>query len=577
MIIDLNNPAETQTLINELRNFRKYSSEELRIRTKKGLVVPFVFNTEQEKIVKILARLKEENKPIRLIILKSRQEGISTLSEALIFHDSTTRTHRNSLIVSHDPEGSKNLFEMSKFFYEKLRPEIRPMKRYSNRKELVFDNPDEKARLAGDRGLESSIIVSTAQKTELRGSTIHNFHGSEVAFWPNASKLMLACLQMIPDDPDTMVLLESTGNGIGGYFYDTWVKAVNGLNNFVPVFLPWWDFSEYERDPEPDFVLTDEEEKILKTYNLTARKMAWRRWAIINKCEGDVLKFNQEYPSCWEEAFIASGTPKFNMENLRLLYAHRAKPIFVGEIDGEDWRDPKLTENKQGRLKIYKAPEPDHYYVIGGDVAKGTPTSDFSCLQVYDATSGDHVATWYGKIDPVSFGKVSALLGAFYRGAFGWIGAFLGVEVNRDGISTNRTLYYDLHYPNIYFRKNLSNAGDNKSDALGFHTNGTTRPIIINELASFIMNGEGALSDERTLLDCQTFVINDSGFPEAQDGCHDDSVLALAIALHLANYIIMPAVKESVSEVKARLQKERGSEEDQHFQRLKNKNSDTNW
>jgi len=576
MSMELQNPEDLQTLIGDLRNFRKYSREELKIKTKTGQVVPFIFNTEQEKVLNIIAQLKDENKPIRLAILKSRQEGISTLSEGLIFHDSTTRTHRNSLIISHDPEGSKNLFEMSKFFYEKLRPEIRPMKRYSNRKELVFDNPDEKARLAGERGIESSIVVSTAQKTELRGSTIHNLHGSEVAFWPNASKLMLAVLQMIPDDPDTMVLLESTANGIGGYFYDTWVKSISGLNDFIPVFLPWWAFGEYERDPAPDFVMTEEERSICNTYKLNERKMAWRRWAIANKCEGDVIKFNQEYPSCWEEAFVTSGTPKFNMANLRLYYAHRRAPVFIGEIDGEDWRNPSLTESVNGRFKLYKKPNPYHYYVIGGDVAKGTPTSDFSCLQVYDATDGDHVATWYGKVDPIGFAKIGALVGSYFSGAFGWIGAFLGIEVNRDGISTNRALYYDLHYPNIYFRKNLQNAGDNKSDALGFHTNETTRPIILNQLASFINTGEGELNDDRTLLDCQTFVINERGFPEAQDGCHDDSVIALGIAIHLSNYIVLPTAKESVDEVRARVRKERGLEEYQAFKKQINKN-ETNW
>jgi hypothetical protein len=570
-------PIDPQILIDELRNFKKYASKELFIKTKKGEILNFNFNSEQEKVLNIIATLRDQNKPIRLLLLKSRQVGMSTFAEGVIFHDTSTRPRRNSLIISHDPDGTKNLFEMCKFFYEKLRPEIRPMKRYSNKKELVFDNPDEKARLAGERGLESSLIVSTANKSELRGSTIHNFHGSEVAFWQNASKLLLACLQMIPDDPDTIVILESTANGIGGSFYDMWVKAINKQNDFVPVFLPWWAFKDYEREPGPVFILTEEEQAIKKTYNLTDQKLAWRRWAIANKCEGSITKFNQEYPACWEEAFVSSGTPKFNMVNLRLLYAHRADPVFVGEIEGEDWRSPHLRATPEGRLKIYKLPIKDHYYVVGGDVAKGTPTSDFSCLQVFDASSGDHVATWYGKTDPVSFATMGAMVGKFYEGAWGSIGAFLGIEVNRDGISTNRALYYDLQYPNIYYRKNLSNAGDDRSDSLGFHTSGTTRPIIINALASYINNGEGELHDTQTLLDCQTFIINESGFPEAQEGCHDDSVIALGIALHLANYVVLPTKKESTDEVRSRVRKERGTEEDQYFRKLKTHNQDTNW
>lgn len=565
-----------------IRKFDYYAQEYLKIRNKAGESISFKMNTEQVKVYKIIQKLKQQNKPVRLIILKSRQEGISTLIEGFVFHDSVINPLRNSLIISHDPDGSNNLFKMCKFFYENVPEDMRPMKRYSNKKELVFDNPKDEERLAGIKGLESSITVSTASKTEVRGSTIQNLHGSEVAFWPNATELMLAASQMVPDLPNTMIALESTGNGIGGYFYDTWVKAITGKNSYIPIFLPWWDFKEYEREWEVGMTLIEDEIEIKNLYNLSNEKIAWRRWAIANKCNGDILKFNQEYPACWEEAFVASGSPKFNMPNLRMMYAYRKDPIFIGEIDGEFTHDgllqsgPILTPSQSGRLKIYQKPKQGHYYTIGGDVAKGTPTSDNSCLQVYDVKFGDCVATWYGKIDPTEFAKVSALLGMHYAGAFKEHGALLAVEVNRDGITTNRELYYNLRYKNLYFRRNLMNKGDDKGESLGFLTSGTTRPIIINALADFITNAEGELNDEQSLLECQTFVINKSGFPEAQEGSHDDAVMALSIAIHVANYVKIPDSKESREIIRARTRVRRGTEEEKAFRR-DDKTTHDNW
>lgn len=561
--------------LNRLRDFDIYAPKELWIKNKNGEKVPLILNSEQKKVYGTITKLKQEKKPVRLIVLKSRQEGVSTLTEALIFHDSATRKFRNSEIISHDPEATDNLFRMCKFYYENLRPEVRPMKRYSNKTELVFDNPEEKTRLAGQKGLESRITISTANRVEARGSTLHNLHGSEVAFWPNAEDLMLAAMQMVPDNPDTMVVLESTANGVGGYFYNTWVNAINGKNNFTPIFLAWWAFDEYETEVPKGFALTQEEEELKKLYNLTDRKLAWRRITISDKCGGDLNKFRQEYPSCWEEAFITSGTPKFNQDNLRVLYSYRKPPIFVGELAGV-WKIPAIIQNDAGRLKIYKWPNAEHKYVVGGDVAKGTPSSDNSCLQVYDPYLGDFVATWHGKEDPTLFATTAAQLGMFYRGK-SIDGALLGVEVNKDGITTNRELYHEIGYKNIYKRRSMNKIGEDQQEALGFHTNETSRPLIVNALAEFINEGFGELNDETTLMEMMTFVIMESGKPEAQEGCHDDAVISAGIALFLANYVPIPPKQLTPTELFEKRKKEQKSEEEKHFIKYNQNKKTENW
>ncbi|MEK9170810.1 MAG: hypothetical protein AAB789_00650, partial [Patescibacteria group bacterium] len=164
-----------------------------------------------------------------MIILKARQEGVSTFCEAMIFENTVSSSNVNSLIVAHEPESTEEIFRMSKLYYDMLRGPVKPLKRYDNKKQLVFENPDEKTR-PDDPGLRSKIVIATAGKVKIgRGLTIQNFHGSEVAFWKNGKELMLSVMQAIPDLPNTMVFLESTANGFGGdgeYFYNMVQDAI---------------------------------------------------------------------------------------------------------------------------------------------------------------------------------------------------------------------------------------------------------------------------------------------------------------------------------------------------------------
>lgn len=144
-------------------------------------------------------------------------------------------------------------------------------------------------------------------------------------------------MQTIPNKPNTAVILESTANGIGGYFYDVWERAMKGENAFTPIFLPWFvdtgykmDFEteqerqdfiaevEYEfKNDKGETIYTDEKELMMmveRDWNmkLSYEQLKWRRWCIANNCNADIEQFQQEYPSTPEEAFIASGRPRFN-------------------------------------------------------------------------------------------------------------------------------------------------------------------------------------------------------------------------------------------------------------------------
>lgn len=545
------------------KDFVWYAKKLLKIRTKEGSVKPFDLNIAQRVVYERVKALKEMGKPIRLVILKARQEGISTLTEGLIFHDTTTRKGRKSKIIAHDPDSTTTIFEMAKLFYECLPQEFAPMRRYNNTKRLVFESPDEKLRKK-DPGLRSSLQVVTAKKKEVRGSTIHNLHCSEVGFWQDADKLMLAALQEVPDLSDTMVILESTANGVGGYFYNTYWNAKNHLNDYEAIFLPWHIFPEYASSLEEGFKLTEAEQELKELYRLTDEQISWRRWAIKNKCGGSELTFKQEYPSSDREAFIVSGTPKFNVDNLSLYQQYCSKPRWTGDLTSFNTADgvrlPSMNKHEAGLLKIYKWPDPNKSYVIGGDTAKGTKHSDFAVLQVLEKGTGDLCATLRGKIKPVELAYDAARLGYFYGGVTG--AAFIGIEVNKDGITTNRELQQEIRYPNLFRRRTVDKTSEETEYKLGFHTNERTRPVILDKLDKWINEGEFALTDETTILECLTFIRGEDGKYQAQDGCYDDCVMALAIAVYIFDYCVEPPKPKTEEEkLKEKLRAKRGSEQ----------------
>src|SRR3989344_7175942 len=208
---------------------RKYIELALYIKTKQKQLIKLRFNQAQELIYNRIMKIRKAGRQIRAIFLKARQEGVSTFCESMIFENTVSNSNVNSLIVAHEPESTEEIFRMSKLYYDMLPEPAKPLKRYDNKKQLVFENPDEKTR-SDDPGLRSKIVIATAGKVKIgRGLTIQNFHGSEVAFWKKGKDLMLSIMQAIPDHSNTMVFLESTANGFGGdgaYFYNIVQDAI---------------------------------------------------------------------------------------------------------------------------------------------------------------------------------------------------------------------------------------------------------------------------------------------------------------------------------------------------------------
>ena len=108
---------------------QEYIEEYLYIKTKDQRIVPLKLNTAQKLIYQKIREVKAKGKPIRIIILKARQEGVSTLCEGLIFEKTARYENTNSLIIAHEPESTGEIFAMSKLFYDMLPQNLKPMRR----------------------------------------------------------------------------------------------------------------------------------------------------------------------------------------------------------------------------------------------------------------------------------------------------------------------------------------------------------------------------------------------------------------------------------------------------------------
>lgn len=524
------NAAMIEKLKKLKHEFKYYAPRMLKIRTKDGQLLPFKFNNMQLKIDAEIERQRALGKPVRIVILKYRQGGASTYTEGRIFHSTSMNEFTNSLIVAHEEDASTNLFSMSKLYYDELPAPLKPMKKSSNAKEVVFENPtlDPKEK-QNNPGLRSRIKIATANNMGAgRSSTTHNLHASEVAFWRDGKTIMLGLMQAVPNTPNTMVILESTANGVGGYFYDEWQRAKNGESDFVALFFAWFEEPQYEMDVPHDFIPTHEEMDMMQRFpDITYRKLVWRRWCIKNNCGGDAEQFKQEYPSDDMEAFLVSGRPRFDIPVLR-EYLDKCVDGKRGYLERVAGRIQFIPDPK-GYLEVWKTPKRDHY--IGADVAKGLVTGDASAAPVWDDDYNLN-ALWHGRIDPDLFADQLYMLGTWYNEAL------LAVEENNHGLSVLNKLKMD--YNNLYYRTSHNKLTDESKKELGWYTSEQTKKLAIDNLARLIREKKLGIKSKRFIQECMTYVIEDDGKTNAQTGSHDDVVMSAAIILYVMEQYATP-------------------------------------
>ena len=508
---------------------RTYIERFLKIRTKEGTVIPLKLNEPQRRLMGEVERQEAAGKPVRIIILKARQMGFSTLTEALIFYRTATTFATDSMIVAHTDEATGNLFRMSRRYYESLPQVLRPMLRASNAQELDFNRPT-KSRVKTE-GLDSRIRCATAGGTGIgRSYTLLNLHLSEYAFWPgDKAATFTGLVQAVPDRPGTMIIIESTANGYDD-FKTKWDNAVEaqrrGEDGFVPVFFPWHEMAEYRRAVPPGFTMTPEEREIQATFGLDEEQIAWRRWCITNQCGGDLALFHQEYPATPDEAFVSTGRCVFDQEALvRRREQVRREPWERGMFRTEKGPDGRIcgyewTEDRAGPIRLRKRPEKGVPYVLGGDTA-GTG-SDFFAGQLLDNRTGEQVAVLHHRFGERMYAEQMYCLGRFYNDAL------IGVETNYS--TYPEMVLEELRYPRLYVRERYDTFTGKMEKAYGFSTNVKSRAVLVDGLKDAAREALETITDYDTLGEMLTFVYDEKWKAQAEQGEHDDLVMALGIA-----------------------------------------------
>lgn len=525
----------------KVKNDKKWYIESfLKIRDKNAELIPFKFNVAQRLIYEKYLDCLNNGKLPRFIVLKSRQQGISTWTEAMMFSDTATNSFKNTFIIAHEGQASTNLFNMSKLYYSELPDLIKPSVSRSNEKALIFEDKENESG-----GLRSKFTIGTANTAEGgRGNTFNNVHVSEVAFFPNAEKTLTAIIQAVPDVQNTLVILESTANGVGDYFHRQWLMAKEGKSEFIPIFLPWSfdpactksfpsdeDREEFIKSVEMTYTdlkgdKTHTEEWVLKQeYELTYEQLYWRRWAINNKCGGSIEMFQQEYPINDIEAFLSTGRPVFNQKVLK-EYLNSCKAGRIGYVFPSGNRCEFRDENK-GFVELWKEPEQGKFYCIGADVAEGLEKGDYSDAYVLDAETFDIVASWHGHIDPDLYGLELIKLGKYYNDAY------IGVENNNHGLTTLKAIQR-AEYWNIFYTKTLDKITDKLTTKMGWTTSMRTKPVMIDKLNEFLREKMIGIKDKNLIGQMITYVREENGSTNAQVGCYDDRVMACAVALQVA-------------------------------------------
>lgn len=380
-------------------DFTRFAHDCLKIRTKVDGIQPFVLNAAQRDFVARYEKQMRETGRARFIILKARQMGISTLIEALAYWYTTRNKGVKTLVLTHLDQQTQELFEITKRYHDNCWDAFKP--------KATRDS----ASLINFSGIDSAFRTATSgSRNAGHGSTVQILHWSEVSRSRNQDDMIAGVLQAIPNGKGSMIFLESTANGFGDYFHETWEAAVRGENEYEPVFYPWFMMPEYVVDPTGK-EFSAEEREYQQLHGLTDGQLAWRQ-SKIRSFKGSETRrlalFKEQYPATPLEAF-QSANESFIEAPFVLAARKRSDVEAVGPVIGacdpaRKGRDYTSIAIRQGRkiLKIVRT-KIDDTMVVAQRCAELIDTYDLDAFMVDVVGLGAGV---YDRLVQMGYGSV---------------------------------------------------------------------------------------------------------------------------------------------------------------------------
>ena len=512
-----------------------------------GKNVPLVLNRPQRRLVALMERQRVSGRPVRVILLKARQWGGSTLVQMyLAWMQLVRHTGWNSLICGHLHVTSKNI----KLMYNLL------LRHYPRE---LLDGEDGKGvprftKLEGQPNVQQiaardCLVLTGSSRSEdaARGYDIAMAHLSEVAFWQESAMhspddLIRSVCGSVALKPETVIVLESTANGVGDYFHDEWLRAEQRRSDKEPMFVPWNEIEMYSMpvaDAGALWEAMDDYERGLWKDGCTLEQINWYHTKRKEYRTHQLMM--AEYPTTASEAFATTGLNPFDRETLDRLVKHcMGVPVLVGDIqaDGakgfEAKRNIHLVRVANGLLKVWELPETSGpckvRYVVVVDVGGRSDGSDYSVIAVWRIASSSRpaaiVAQWRGHIDHDQLGWKSMQLALYYNTAPLVIESnTLTNEAARAGESEYILQTVQRVYGWVYKR-------DGKN--LGFHTNVKTKREAITALIEAVREGSYIERDIDAVNEMRDYqYVN--GHYAARPGKHDDILMTRAIGLLVMN------------------------------------------
>lgn len=550
-----------------------------------GEDILFRLSRPQRRFVERLERLRKAGKPIRIVLLKARQWGGSTVSQLyMAWLQLVHKVGLNSLIIAHQGAGSDEIKDMFDRMIKAYPVEM------LHKLGEAYDANEPKLVGVGKSGSiyrvpqrNCKIKIGTAERPDsCRGGDYNLVHLSEVGLWKategkKPEDIVRSACSGVLYRPYTMIVYESTANGTGNFFQREYDMASKGKSQFEAMFVSWFDIEIYST-PVDDILsfaasLYDNRnnDNVASSREESGKYLwwLWEKGATLEAIHWYILeraKYNEhasmasEYPSDDVEAFVHSGTMVFDKYKVEAFKKYCKEPRFVGDVyaDADEGKNAlknlRFVEDRQGVLWIWEKPEIDedekvtNRYLTVVDVGGRSSKADWSVIVVFDrlfmAEGGRPavVAQWYGHCDIDLLAWKAAQIAAFYDNSL------LVIESNTlethdkerdvDGDQSQFILNQIKGvYPNLYARK------QSEEDILqglptkyGFHTNLATKPMVISTMVKVIRENLYVERDARCLDEYLTYEKKPNGAYGAIIGKHDDLLMTRAIGLHICFY-----------------------------------------
>lgn len=503
--------------------------------------VPFRLNRAQRHVLEVLESDRLAGRPIRLILLKARQWGGSTLVQIyMAWLQSCHRRNWHSLICAHVKDTAAGIRGMYRTLLANYPAEL-----WEGDAPPQFKVYEGSANVREITGRGCRVTLGTAENADaVRGADYAMAHLSETAFWGTSDRrspadFVRAVCGAIALVPYSLIVMESTANGVGNYFHTEWLRCREGRGDKHAVFVPWYMIDIYSTPP-PDrrafaSTLTDYERR-LWDMGIDLDRIYWYHLKSLEYPSAEQL--HAEYPTDDIEAFANTGSGVFANAAVEAL---RQRCAGVegrrGDVGGAGF-----TADATGAMTVWLMPEEDADYVVAVDVGGRSAKADWSVVAVLRRGDGDRLpeiaAQWRGHCDHDLLAAKAMTIGRFYNDALLVVesntfetSAYGGGAAEGNLFVLNRMA---AQYENLYRRESYDTATQTVSRRVGFHTNRSTKAMLIAGLVEAVREGAYIEHDAGCCDEMTTYEQLPNGSFAARRGYHDDMLMTRAIALHVA-------------------------------------------